>query len=93
VDVVTERLANLHDTLIDLLQQPDTFHFPGGSPLYTAAYRPVRRESTGDQIEMWLERLAVGQALPTMPLALRGSATVPVDLETTYTAVRLQSRL
>src|SRR6266849_7493108 len=83
VDIVTERQANLHDELIRLLQKPEAFEFPEETALYTAAYRPSRKE-TGDQIEMWRDPLVLGQALPTLPLALRGVGTVPVDLETTY---------
>src|ERR1700722_9770641 len=52
VDVVTERRANLHDELIDLLQQADAFRFPTSDVLYATAYRPLRRED-GDQIEIW----------------------------------------
>jgi hypothetical protein len=83
VDVVTERQANLHNELIRRLEQPDKFEILPAAPLYTVAYRPSRRES-GDQIEIWPVPLALGQALPTMPLALRGVATLPLDLETTY---------
>jgi hypothetical protein len=92
VDVVTERLANLHNELLDLLEQAESFRFADDTPLYTASYRPSRR-TTGDQIEMWLNPLGVGQTLPTMPLALRGAATVPVDLEATYTEALQASRL
>ncbi|MCI0458345.1 MAG: DUF4058 family protein [Gemmataceae bacterium] len=83
VDVVTDRLANLHDELIRLLEQPADFEFPAEAALYATAYRPRRLES-GDQIELWLVPLVLGQPLPIMPLALQGVATVPVDLETTY---------
>ncbi len=92
VDVVTERLANLHNELIDLLEQPETFRFADETLLYAASYRPSRR-TTGDQIEMWLNPLGVGQTLPTVPLALRGAVTVPVELEATYTEVLRDSRL
>jgi hypothetical protein len=92
VDVVTERQANLHDELIRLLEQPGQFAFAGQPMLYTVAYRPSRRES-GDQIELWPVPLALGQALPTMPLALRGLVTVPLDLEGTYAATCQDSRL
>jgi hypothetical protein len=92
VDIVTERLANLHNELIDLLEQPETFRFADEMPLYAASYRPSRR-TTGDQVEMWLNPLGVGQSLPTVPLALRGAATVPVDLEATYAEVLRDSRL
>ena len=68
------------------------FGFPAATTLYTAAYRPRRREG-GDQIEVWPVALSLSQPLPTMPLALRGVATVPVDLETTYGTTCQDSRL
>lgn len=93
VDVVTERNANLHDELIRLLEQDEKYRFPASSPLYAAAYHPVRRDPGGDQIDIWPMSLAVGQTLPTLPLALRGGPVVPIDLEMTYTEARLRSRL
>jgi hypothetical protein len=92
VDIVTERQANLHDELIQLMQQSEQFAFAEQTPLYAAAYRP-RRRTTGDDIEMWPMPLTVGRALPIMPLALRGVATVPLDLETTYETTCQDSRL
>jgi hypothetical protein len=92
VDVVTDRLANLHDELMRLMELPETFLFPAEPSIYVAAYRPVRRES-GDRIECWPTPLAVGQPLPVVPLALLGGPTLPLDLETTYTAARQRSRL
>jgi hypothetical protein len=92
VDIVTERQANLHDELVGLMEQAENFQFPTETPLYVTAYRPSRR-TTGDQVEIWLSGLALGQVLPTMPLALRGAATVPLDLETTYAEVCRDSRL
>src|SRR5262245_21593608 len=93
VDVVTDRLANLHDELVHLLQRPTEFGFPGASSLYAVAYRPARRDPGGDQIDIWPAPLAVGQSLPTLALALRDGPVVPVDLEATYTQARLRSRL
>jgi hypothetical protein len=92
VDVVTERLANLHDELIRLMEQPERFVFPATAPLYAVAYRPARREA-GDQIDCWPHALGVGQPLPTVPLALRGGPTLPLDLEVTYMEARRRSRL
>jgi hypothetical protein len=92
VDVVTERLANLHNELIHLLGHQEAFAYPTASPLYAVAYRPSRRE-TGDQVEMWPFDLAVGEGLPTVPLALKGGPTLPLDLETTYLETRSRSRL
>ncbi len=83
VDVVTDRQANLHDELIDLLQQTATFAFPCDSPLYAVAYKPVRRKEE-EKIEILPYTLSVGQSLPTVPLPLRGGPTLPLDLEGTY---------
>jgi hypothetical protein len=92
IDVVTERLANLHDQLMALLEQPKAARFPPETPLYAAAYRPARRKA-GDQIDCWPTPLALGQVLPVMPLALRGGPTLPLDLEVTYTEACRRSRL
>jgi hypothetical protein len=37
--------------------------------------------------------LALGQALPELPLALRNAGVVPVHLEETYTEARQRSRM
>jgi Protein of unknown function (DUF4058) len=92
VDIVSGRLANLHNELIHLMEQPAGYAMPGAPALYAVAYRPSRRE-TGDHIELWPIPLAIGRPLPVMPLALRGVATVPVDLEATYTTTCQDSRM
>ncbi len=93
VDIVTERLANLHDELVQLLKKPDGFLFPGTPPIYAVAYRPRRREPGGDQVDIWPHRLQVGEELPTLPLALRNGPTFPLELERTYTDARQFTRL
>jgi hypothetical protein len=60
--------------------------------LAAVAYRPARRD-TKNQIDVWPAILAVGGPLPILPLALRGSSAVPVDLETAYMDARQRSRL
>jgi hypothetical protein len=92
VDVVTERLANLHDELIQLMELPETFRFPSETMLYVVSYRPFRTAES-DQIEYWPVPLDLGQPLPIIPLALRGGPRLPVDLETTYTEACASSRL
>jgi len=91
VDVVTNRRANLHNELVRLLEKGDEFLL-APSPLYATAYRPVRRP-TSDQIEIWTATLAVGQALPVLPLALDKGVCVPLDLEATYVEACQRSRL
>ncbi len=92
VDVVTSRLANLHDELIGLLRHPEAYAFPRETTLYAVAYRP-RRQKSGDTIQTWRFPLELGHPLPTVPLALRDVATLPLDLETTYTATCEDTRL
>ena len=92
VDVVTERLANLHNELIDLLHQDERFRFPANTSLYASAFRPARRQS-GDVIDLWLAPLTIGRPLPMLPLALRNGPCLPIDLEGTYMEARARSRL
>jgi len=92
VDVVTSRLANLHDELGRLLGYPASFAFPTPTSIYATAYRPVHREKR-NEMDVWREPLAVGQPLPTLPLAVLGLGYLPVDLEATYTETRRLSRI
>jgi hypothetical protein len=86
IDIVTSRHANLHNEMIDLLKQPAQYRMGADCFLYAVAYRPVTREDRAE-IDIWQQPLALGEALPTMPLALKGADVVPVDLEATYEAV------
>jgi hypothetical protein len=92
VDIVTNRLANLHNELIGLLGFGEPYELPTSATTYAVAYRPSRQPS-GDQIEVWPQPLSLGQPLPVLPLALRNAATVPVDLDGTYTEACHRSRL
>jgi hypothetical protein len=92
VDIVTNRLANLHNEVMGLFGREGAFLFPPGLATYAVAYRPSR-QSSGDQIELWLRPLTLGQPLPLLPLALRNAAVVPIDLEATYSEARARSRL
>src|SRR5882724_11234637 len=48
VDVVTSRSANLHNELMDLLDQAAGCLMPGAAELYASAYRPVRRRERSE---------------------------------------------
>jgi hypothetical protein len=91
IDVVTNRLANLHDELMDLLGHPSA-KIPESPLVYAVAYRPVRRKA-GDQIDCWPFPLAVGDPLPEVPLVLKDGPTLPLDLELTYSDACRRSRL
>jgi hypothetical protein len=92
VDVVTSRRANLHNETMRLLEAAPDLAFPQDVRLYTVAYRPVRRKKR-DQIDLWMHRLAVGAALPTMPLRLTGDLFIPVELEASYQEACRRRRL
>jgi hypothetical protein len=92
VDIVTNRLANLHNEVIDLFGFGEPYLLAPAATTYAVAYRPSRQLS-GGQIEVWPRLLTLGQPLPVLPLALRNAGVVPVDLEVTYTEARDRSRL
>lgn len=91
VDTVTNRQGNLHNELVRLTGAGEEFLI-APDPLYAVAYRPARREES-DRIQLWPATLAVGGALPVMPLALDKGAFVPLDLEASYTDARERRRL
>jgi hypothetical protein len=92
VDIVTSRHANLHDELMGLLGHTEGLVFPTPTQLYATAYRPVHRQQR-NEIDLWRGSLALGQPLPTLPLAVRGLRSLPIDLEATYTEARKRGRI
>lgn len=90
VDVVTERHDSLQDEIQDMLELDAA---PSVSaPLFAAAYRTIAEQS-GRRLEIWSERLSVGQPLPALPLWLESDLAVPLDLETTYTTACRRLRI
>ena len=83
IDIVTSRNGNLHNRMMDVLGHGEATHFSADASLYAAAYRPIVRDEMS-QIELWMERLALGRKLPRLPLALNAEICVPVDLDATY---------
>jgi hypothetical protein len=92
VDIVTSRHANLHDELVTLLGPTGGFAFPEPTDLYATAYRPAHRHGS-NHIDLWRETLNLGKPLPTLPLAVRGLASLPIDLEGTYMEARQRGRI
>ena len=92
LDIVTGRKFNLHDELIEVLGLDSSFSMPGDAHMYAVAYRPTRRAET-DQIDTWPVVLSVGSTLPVLPLALRGSHAIPLDLNTAYDDACHRSRI
>src|SRR5439155_19341793 len=83
VDIVTNRRANLHNEILRVMEAGDALELPPEANLYAVAYRPLRR-GKGDEIDVWRSPLALGQALPTLPLGLRADLVIPVEFEAAY---------
>ena len=83
VDLVTTRTHNLYGELLEFIEQVDPSLGAGPPPLYAVACR----FSTGGEsplFESWSHPLAIGQALPTLPLWVAPDLAVPLELEASY---------
>jgi hypothetical protein len=89
IDVVTDRAANLHAAL---MQHLGTAASRITIALYATAYRPLQRDGRS-ATAVWEFPLAVGEGLPTLPLALLGWGFVPLDLEAAHADARQRTRL
>lgn len=92
IDIVTSRQANLHNEMVELLGHDARFALPAETSLYAIAYRPVVRDQA-EQIDVWPATLGLGQALPTLPLALNAEVSLPLDLEATYVTACQRRRI
>jgi hypothetical protein len=82
VDVVTNRAANLHNEIMELMESPG-FRLPGEAKTYAAAYRPVLREAR-EEIDVWPATFTIGDRLPSLPLYVAPDFCVMVDFDATY---------
>ncbi len=85
VDVVTTRLANLHNELMALLRGPLHSRLPD-VPCYAVGYRGTHDDAR-KWVATWPFPAAVGQPLPSAPLFLKDGPCVTIDFERTYTEV------
>jgi hypothetical protein len=85
LDIVTERLANLHAEFIQFLEWPSELSWQSPTNLSAIAYRKVVA-SGRHQLEVWPEPIAVGAGLPTLPLWLDIDLCLPLPLEESYQA-------
>ena len=83
LDIVTERLSNLHNVMVQLAEYDKKFLMPENISIYVTSYRPVSRNEN-DFIDLWMWPLSVGASLPVVPFALKGYGCVRLDLEATY---------
>ena len=101
VDIVTDRHADLTARILDGLNAPPQILRPTAASLTAAVYRPLRRlvpastrpdEPFTDRLQVWVESLRVGGALPTVPLPLDKGQLLPLDLEASYSDALRQGR-
>jgi hypothetical protein len=92
MDIVTNRRANLHNEILRVMEAGDALELPPEANLYAVAYRPLRRGQR-DEIDVWRSPLALGRALPTLPLGLRADLVIPVEFEAAYTEACQRKRL
>jgi Protein of unknown function (DUF4058) len=83
VDIVTARHFNLYAELMAFLGHPDRTLGPEPPAVYAASCRWLRKEDRA-VLETWSHALSIGQALPTLPLWLTDTLSVPLDLERSY---------
>ena len=86
-DIVTSHSRSLHRDLMRRFGEPD----PEADPSYAAAYR--LRSGSAYEVDVWYERLAVGEDLPDLPLHLKGGPTVLLPLGETYARACQRDRI
>jgi hypothetical protein len=92
VDIVTNRRANLHNEILEVMEAAAALRLDAECSLYAVAYRPLRRDGK-DEIEVWRSPLALDRSLPELPLGLRADLVIPVDFEATYAEACRRKRL
>lgn len=83
IDVVNERLFNMHEALANFYQLHTEFAQGIDADMYAVAYRVIA-DTTTNRLEVWPEVLNVGENLPTLPLWISDELAVPVDFESAY---------
>ena len=83
IDVVTTRTFNLYHDLLELIGQTDPAIGPDEPPWYAVACRGTKKNPDW-LVETWVQALAIGDALPTLPLWLADDFAIPLELEGPY---------
>jgi Protein of unknown function (DUF4058) len=83
VDIVTTRHFNLYGELMTFVGYPDQSLGSKPPAIYAASCRWVRKSDRA-ALETWSHTLVIGQPLPTLPLWLTDTLSVPLDLERSY---------
>jgi hypothetical protein len=83
IDVVSTYDFNLYADLMTFLQGVDPALGSEPPPMYAATLR-MRYDGRRRMMDNWYHALAVGQPLPTLPIWLKETWAVSLDLESSY---------
>ncbi len=83
VDVVSTSDFNLYADLMDFLQSTDPDLGDDPRPMYAVTLR-LRYENHRRLMDNWYHSLAIGQPLPTLPIWLKETRAISLDLEQSY---------
>jgi hypothetical protein len=92
IDVVTERSGNLHAELLRLLDAEAETPAQDAGDLYASAYRTLPHPESV-HLEIWADKLTLGNSLPTLPLWIHPEQGLPINLEETYQAACVARRI
>jgi hypothetical protein len=84
VDLVSIRPANLYAELLALLDRTDPQLSPTPPPMYAVTLRARKPPKRRTLLDAWFYPMAVGQALPTLPIWLTPELHILLPLETSY---------
>jgi hypothetical protein len=85
VDVVSTYEFNLYADVMKFLKSVDPALGSEPPPMYAATLR-MRYEDRRRMMDNWYHPLAIGQALPTLPIWLKENWAISLDLESSYEA-------
>lgn len=83
VDVVSTSDFNLYAELMSFLESADPALGDEAPPMYAATLR-MRYEDRRRMMDNWYHPLALGQPLPTLPIWLKETWAIALDLESSY---------
>ena len=83
VDVVSTYNFNLYAEVMGFLQSVDPALGAEPPPMYAATLR-TRYEDGRRMMDNWYHPLAIGQRLPTLPIWLKETWAIALDLESSY---------
>jgi len=83
IDIVSTMNFNLYSELMDSVHGVDPALGEVPPPMYAVTLR-TRYEDRRKMMDIWYHPLAVGQVLPTLPIWLRESFAISLDVESSY---------